>query len=108
MLNIVYDIVYTYDVVYDIQYVISYTILYTTLYVFLIMSERLQISRTLSLEVSIAVCMCLNIFADLFQAQHTNLCRRLYSENTCNTPPGHTPNDNVDLCKDILVHGPPL
>ncbi len=27
------------------------------------------------------------------------------------TPPptgSHTPTDNVDLCKDILVHGPPL
>ncbi len=73
------------------------------------MSERLQIRRTLFLEHSLAVSMYLKIFADLFLAQHTDLCRQLCSKNTCNTPPpGHTPNDNVDLCKDILVHRPPL
>jgi hypothetical protein len=39
------------------------------------------------LEYSLAVSMCLNIFADLFQAQHTDLCSRLCSENTSNPPP---------------------
>ncbi len=34
------------------------------------MSERLQISRTLSLEPSFALRMCLKIFADFFRAQH--------------------------------------
>jgi hypothetical protein len=86
---IVYDISYTIsytisyvryiacDIVYDIQYTISYTMSYTisktTLYVFLLMSERLQINWTLSLESSLAMRMWLKILAVLFQAHLTDL-----------------------------------
>ncbi len=74
---------------------------YTTSYVFLLMCERLQISRTLSLEPSLAMCMCLKIFAALFLAHFTDLWRRLCSENTCYTAPKPYPDRQCGL-----VQGP--
>ena len=72
------------------------------------MSERLQISRTLSLEPSLAFHMCLNIF-QLFSELGSLTCDSDCALKTRATSTlSHTPSDSVDLCRDRLVHGPPL
>jgi hypothetical protein len=68
------------------------------------MSERLQISRTLSLELRLAMRMCLKIFAVLFLLTSLTCDANCALKTRATPPPSHTPTDNVVLCKNRLVH----
>ncbi len=95
------------------NYTMSYTISHTMSYVrhrryFLIMYERLQISRPCLWNL-VLLSTCVSIFLQLFSELGSLTCDSDCALTTRATPTlSHTPSDSVDLCRDRLVHGPPL
>ena len=105
-----YDVVY--DIVYDVVCNIAYDVVYDIVYDIVgISSSCMKGCKSAGpcFWNLVLLSTCVSIFLQLFSELSSLTCDSYCALKTRATPTlSHTPSDSADLCRDSLVHRPPL
>ena len=108
--SLLYDVVY--DIAYDVVCYIAYDVVYDIVYDIVgISSSCMKGCKSAGpcLWNLVLLSTCVSIFLQLFSELGSLTCDADCALKTRATPTlSHTPSDSVDLCRDRLVHKPPL